>query len=315
MKDYTVLVYNPRHLDEYLSLLRERAPELKLIPCETEADISENISKADILFVTILFPTHLIESSKRLKWIQTMGAGVERFTQDVTLPKEILLTRISSGFGYKIAEFIFAHLLSITQRLPDVRRQQKGKVWEELDLSWLNGDHMGIVGIGSIGSEIARTAQCFHMKVTGCARSKRKHPYFDKVYALEKLHTFLKSPKYVVLSLPLTKQSRGLIGAKELKIMRDDAYLINIARGPIVDEQELITALKEGSIQGAVLDVFEQEPLPKESPLWEMDNVWIAPHHSGPSVPEEIVEFFLSNVQRFEKGKKLKGVVDTKRGF
>jgi phosphoglycerate dehydrogenase-like enzyme len=315
MSGLNVLIYYPGRLNEYVQLLSEHSDRLNLLPCDTDDDIDRHIAKADILFVSTRFPTNYIERAEKLKWIQVMGAGVEKFTKEIVLPEGVILSRVNTYFGYKIAEYVFAYLLAICQRVQTVEENKKKKLWRQLDLEWLQGQHMGIVGTGAIGSEMAKKAISFGMTVSGCDLSTGERPFFDSMYPIDELSDFIAKMKYVVICLPLTRETEGLFGIEEFKRMRMDAYIINTARGAIIRERDLVKALKEGMIRGAILDVFEQEPLPHDSPLWEMGNVIITPHHAGPSIPREIVEFFLGNLDRYNRGEKLEGLVDLKRGF
>jgi phosphoglycerate dehydrogenase-like enzyme len=315
MENYKVLVYYPGKLGDYVNHLTQKAPDLILYPCNTEEEIGGHIAEVDILFVSTRFPTRFLEHARNARWVQVMGAGVEKFTKEINFPEDKFLSRVNAGFGYKIAEFVFAHLLALTQHVVTLDKHKQQKKWEQLKLDWLQGKHMGIAGLGAIGIEIAKKADCFDMTVSGWDLQRKEAPYCEQIYGVEELYTFLSQPDYVVISLPLTAETEALFGARAFQVMREDSYIINTARGPIINEKELITALKEKTIAGAILDVFEQEPLPSTSPLWEIQNVIIAPHHAGPSMPAEITDFFLENVERFTSGKVLNGSVDVSQGF
>ncbi len=310
-----VLVYNPAKTASYVGLLREKAPKLNLLVCESKADIKRLIEQADILFVSTRFPAETIARASRLKWIQTMGAGVERFTKDVTVPAGIVLTRVTTGFGEKISEYVMGYMLALTQRMRDVFKNQRDKRWEPLDYTWLCGETLGIAGVGAIGSAIAKKARYFGMRVIGFDLVARENSLFDASYGREQLLEFVAQPRYLSINLPLTLQTEGMFDTKVFEAMREDSIIINTTRGPVVREEDLIRALEHGLIGGAILDVFEEEPLPTDSPLWDMENVIVTPHHAGPSVPEEMVAFFLENAERWRRGETLWGLVNQEKGF
>lgn len=310
-----VLVYNPERTASYVDLLRKKAPDLNLLICESEADIERAIVEAEVLFVSTRFPVKFISLAARAKWIQAMGAGIERFTKDVTIPEDILLTRVNAGFGEKISEYVIGYMLALTQRMRNVLANQREKRWLPLDYTWLYGETLGIAGVGAIGSAIAKKARCFDMRVIGFDLVARENSLFDASYGHAQLLEFVAQPKYLSINLPLTLQTEGLFDTKVFEAMREDSIIINTARGSIILEQDLICALESGLIGGAILDVFEEEPLPTDSPLWNMGNVIITPHHAGPSVPNEMVAFFLDNLDRWRRGKAMRGTVDRSEGF
>lgn len=314
MEKLRVLVFHHADVEPYVTLLNRMAPELELLVCKTEHDIEKWISEADILFVSTRFPAHLLAKGTSVKWIQVMGAGVERFVQE-KLPEGAVLTRVNVGFGDKIAEYVMAYMLLFTQRITEVIDNQRQKQWVPLDLMWLKGEVLGVAGVGAIGTEVARRGRCFGMKVVGFDVNPKNLPELDQCYGWSEFLEFVAIPKYLVICLPLTPKTQGLFGREAFEAMRRDSIIVNVARGPIIRQSELVEALRARKIAGAVLDVFEQEPLPTHNPLWEMPNVIVTPHHAGPSLPQEMVEFFLANLARFRRGEPLRGRVDLTQGF
>jgi len=310
-----VLVYNPERTASYVDLLKKKAPDLNLLVCESEGDVEQLIDRADVLFVSTRFPTKYLPRASRAKWIQAMGAGVERFTKDMVIPKDIVLTRVNTGFGERISEYVIGYMLALTQRMRVVLANQREKRWVPLDYTWLYGETLGIAGVGAIGSAIAKKARSFDMRVISFDLVARENSLFDASYGREQLLEFVAQPKYLSINLPLTPQTEGLFDTKVFEAMREDSIIINTARGPIILEQDLIRALERGLIGGAILDVFEEEPLSTDSPLWNMENVIITPHHAGPSMPKEMVAFFLDNLDRWRRGKAMRGTVDRSEGF
>jgi phosphoglycerate dehydrogenase-like enzyme len=283
--------------------------------CRTVEEVAARIAEADVILGSTSFPADLLPKADRLRWVQVTGAGVDRFLSTSVLPDDVVLTRADVAFGDQIAEYVIGHLLAVTQRMIDVVAHQRAKRWEPLELSWLKGRTIGIAGAGSIGRAVAGRAVGMHMRALGYARTPREVPGFERVYAADELDEFLSELDVLVLCLPLTSETRDLIGRDELALMKPTAVLVNVARGPIVDEGALIDALAAGRLAHAVLDVFENEPLPPGSPLWEMPNVTVTSHHSGLNIPEEIAGFFLDNLERYREGRPLRGVVDPKRGY
>lgn len=311
-----VLIYNPGRTRAYVELLKAKASQqLKLLFCETEADVLESIGTADVLFVSTRFPTQYLQQAKNVRWVQVMGAGVEKFAKEAHLKNDTILTRVNRGFGEKISEYVLAYMLAYSQRMLAVLANQHQKLWQPMDCSWLYGERLGVAGVGAIGGAIAAKARSFDMQVVGFDLFCSEHPLVEEMYGSHQLIEFASKPKFVSVSMPLTQQSEGLFDMAVFEAMRPDSVFINTSRGGLVNEEDLVAALRQGLIAGAILDVFAEEPLPAASPLWDMPNVIVTPHHSGPSVPEEIVEFFLENLNAWLEGAPLQGVVDKERQF
>jgi len=315
MKLLNILVHYPGKSDMYGQLLRDQLhDEVDLFVCDDIEAIREAIPEAEVLLVATSFPAQLLASAGRLQWIQVLGAGVERFIEN-GIPEGVLITRVNTGFGHPIAEYVLAHLLSRTQCVREAAEAQRSGEWNLMKVSRLRGEVLGVIGVGAVGEQIALRAKAFGMTVWGLDLQASDHPALDRSLSLDRMSDFLRGAKYVVLCLPLTGKTRGMFGAEQLAAMREDAVLVNVARGPVVIEADLIEALRAGAIGGAILDVFDEEPLPQSSPLWAMGNVVVTPHVSGPSLPDEMVEFFAKNLERFRKNEPLEGCVDVLRGF
>jgi len=218
-------------------------------------------------------------------------------------------------FGPWMVEYVFGWCAWVTQKMETYREAQRARLWIATAPDRLRGKTLAIVGLGEIGRSLARAAAAFGMRVTGVSRTGRRVVNVDRVYRPRQLMRALAGADFVVLALPLTPDTRGLIGGRELAAMRPGAWLVNIARGPIVREQALVEALQARRIAGAILDVFEQEPLSPAHPLWELPNVVITPHVAGPSTPDEIAEVFNENLRRYAQGRRLAHLVDRRRGY
>ena len=223
-----------------------------------------------------------IKSDSKLRWLQTWSAGVNNLPLQDLESKNVLLTSANGVHAYPISETIFALMLGLTRKIHAYVRNQASKKWHHSDLKLeIHEKTIGIIGVGEIGTETAKLAKAFGMKVLGMRYSGKPEQYVDEMYTPDQLHTILPQCDYVVITLPLTKDTHQMFGDEQFKLMKPSSFLINIGRGEIVVEEELINALREQEIAGAGLDVFEKEPLAEDSPLWDLENVIITPHTSG----------------------------------
>ena len=281
----------------------------------TDAALAEGIVDADVLLASAVPSTATLSLARRLRWIQAAAAGVDGFLGAGWPPAGALLTRIPSGFGEAIAEYVIAHVLAVTQGLRRIRDAQAARSWSPFHPQLVAGKVMGVAGTGEIGRVVAQRARGVGMRTLGLARTGRKMAEFERVFDGSETSEFLGGLDVLAICLPLTPGTRGFFGAAELASMKRGAILVNVARGAIVDEAALVDALRAGTIRAAVLDVFETEPLPDRSPLWEMENVTVTPHVAGLNDPDQIVGVFLDNLRRFRDGASLHGVVDPQRGY
>lgn len=253
-----------------------------------------------------------------LKWVHTISAGVEQALDETLRAAPITLTNARGVFDLPIAETVITYLLMIVKQMPVFMTQQRAHQWKKQPLRELAGLTVGIVGLGSIGAEIARLCRALGMRVLATRRHPEGGaPNVDQLLPLEQLETLLAQVDFVVLAVPLTGETRGMIGEAQLRALRPGAWLINIARGAIVDEPALVRALQDGQLGGAALDVFAQEPLPPDSPLWDMENVILTPHNSWstPHMEEREATLFLDNLERYMQGLPLRQVVDKTLGY
>jgi len=218
-------------------------------------------------------------------------------------------------FGALIGEYVMAYVFALERQLFRMRKNQLERRWQPLGYRPAKDIRLGIVGLGSIGRELALTAAHFGIRVTGLNRSGRPCDAVEKVHTADDMGAFLAELDYVVLTLPATPHTRHFINAAALRLMKPSAVLINVGRGSSIIEADLVQALRDGVIGGALLDVFENEPLAGDSPLWLMPNVFITPHTSAISFPEEIARVFIDNYQRFCRGERLRHVVDFELGY
>lgn len=208
------------------------------------------------------FPIYLLSSpsASSLKWFQSTGAGINDLTSDKTFSKDFILTRIVNQFGSYISEYVFSYLLYIAKDMPRMRKSQSEQRWDSFISDSIAGKTIGIAGLGSIGEEIVRKAKAFDMKVYGLSYSGKKSNIVDQHFYPDKWKEFVKNLDYLVLTLPLTDETQYIINKELLRIMKPEACLFNVGRGALINEKDLITIMKSGHLQAAVLDVFEKEP-------------------------------------------------------
>jgi glyoxylate/hydroxypyruvate reductase A len=310
----TVLVYHADEADQYAALVRAPRGRVAVKVAAKPEEAAPVVGEADVLY-TWKFPPSLYREAKRLRWLQAMAAGVE-WALVPELPPRVVLTRAPGIFGPWMAEYALGWMLRVTQRMAEYGDAQRERRWIGTVMpDRLRGKTLAIVGLGDIGRTIARAAGALGMRVIGVSRSGRPAAGVGRVFRLGGLHRALAVADFVVLTVPLTEDTRGLIDGAALAAMRPSAWLVNVARGPIVVEEALVAALRERRIGGAVLDVFDREPLPADHPLWTLPNAALTPHISGPSTPDEIAPIFNDNLARFLAGRRLRHVVDRRRGY
>lgn len=251
--------------------------------------------------------------SPDLRWVQSPGAGVDNPAFKALIDRGVRLTNASGIHAEPIAQYIFAYVLHWERQIARHQAQQAAKEWKLIVSDDLTRKTLGIVGLGGIGEAAARVANAFGMRVVGTRRTPVESPAVDLFLPPEQLHALLTQSDYVVLSVPLTEATLHSIGRAEFEAMRDDAILINVARGDVVDEPALIEALRAGTIRGATLDVTSTEPLPAESPLWTLPNCVLTPHDAGwsPRATERIAALFLDNLGRYIRGEPLRNEIMT----
>ena len=245
-----------------------------------------------------------------LSWLQSWSAGVDTLPLKKLAERDILLTSANGVHAYPISETIFALMLALTRRIHTYVKNQQNKVWDQSGgpSPEMHGKTIGIIGVGAIGLETAKIAKAFGMTVLGVRHSEKDEEFVDEMYTTNQLNEVLQQCDYVVVTLPLTEMTNRLFGKEQFECMKSSTVFINIGRGEVVNEAELTSALKNGLIAGAGIDVFEREPLNEDSPLWEMENVIITPHMSGSTeyYQQKLIEdIFIPNLLSYLEGKKL----------
>lgn len=287
-------------VDELALAITNLDEDIDLIRANSYDESRDRIQNAEIV-ITRNLPDDLLSEASALQWIQALNAGVDHYNVNQIRERDIVLTNASGVHAIPAAEQALGYMLQFERNLVRGLRQQRRKEWRHFGGGELHNSTLGIVGVGEIGGRVAELGSAFDMTTLGLRRTPaRGHSAVDEMYGIENLHEVLARSDYVVLACPLTDETRGLIGDREFESMKSDGVLINVARGAVVNEEELVTALKKGKIGGAALDVQSQEPLPEDSPLWTLSNVVITPHMAGstPKYLERCADIFVRNYER-----------------
>ena len=308
---HRLLIY---HSDSkaYEEILSKRLPRLE-IQSAVGPEEARDFVEEDEIILSWQIPDDLLKRAKRLQWFSSMAAGNEDLVKNPHLPEDVILTK-ATVYGEMMAEYVFAYLLYFGRNVSKNFGDQKNKIWDRKRPERLRGKVMGILGLGSVGKEIARRGKQFGVRVFGVKRTPEPMKYVDQVFGPNDLEKMIPLVDVLIVALPLTAETYHLLGEKELNLIKEGAFLFSIGRGKTIDEGALTDVLKRKRMR-AVLDVFETEPLPPGSELWSLENVIITPHVSGINIPEEICEEFIRNYKRWVKGKPLIGVVDRNKGY
>lgn len=260
-------------------------------------------------------PPGFLERMPALAWVQNSGAGVDHLVADSAIPTGVPITRADGQFGFWMARYVLAHLLDGAQRLAECREAQAGRTWNpRLVPEDLWGESALVVGFGRIGRRIGVALRSIGMEVTGIVRVPRRDPEFPLATSAE-LPGLLGRARLLVLAAPSTPLTRGLLDRSMLAHGTAKLMLVNVGRGELLDVPALLEALDQRRVGRAVLDVFPEEPLPRDSPLWSHPRVTVTPHHSGPSTPRAMLPDLLDNLHRFAEGHPIQGAVDRERGY
>ena len=324
---------------ELISQIESVSPHLvvTMIGAKESGDVPEEAwQEADILYTHKALPDP--DSAPQLKWIQFHRAGNEMFMEAPILRKPgLVATSMSGASAPQVAEYVLEMILALGHRLSQILAHQsraewpaeRGEIFQPLEL---NQSTVGIVGYGSIGRQVAKLLRAFGATVLATKRDAMRPTdggyipegigdpecdYLQRLYPAEALKSMLKECDYVVVCVPLTKHTRALIGEAQLAVMKQSAFLVDVSRGGVINHADLIPALEDGQIAGAALDVYPEEPLPEDNPLWKMPNVIITPHIAGVSreYDRRAVALFVENLERYLDGRQLLNLIDLQRGY
>ena len=313
----------PDHLyDELQDAASGSAPAVTLLPYAEDGPPEDAWQEAEgvLRWVAGKRFAALVEDCPHVRWLHTASAGVDHvLTPAVKAKPNIVVTDSGPAFEIAISEFVLAWMLLAARRLPELMAFQRQHRWESLTQQELYGQTIGIIGLGPIGLGIAARAKAFGMKTLGLRRRALPAEGVDEVLTgPDGLAHLLNESDYVVIAAALTGETKALLGPAQIAALKSSAWVINIARGGLIDEPALTEALQGGKIAGACLDVFVSEPLPDDSPLWDLPNVYIAPHNSPgwtAGLRERQKALFLSNLSRFSRGEPLENAVDIAQGY
>ena len=310
-----ILVYHGR-AETYRALLAERFPDLEVAAGASDEVLDCHVEDAEVLLAW-RFPVNALKRARRLRWIQLTSAGVDHVLDGVAELRAVVVTNTRGIHAELMADYAMGAMVMLQWSFPRLLRQQQARSWRHQYTESLAGKTLGVVGVGAIGGEIARRGAAAGMTVLGMRRDPRPVGGVERMFGPAELREMLPLCDFVVLVVPATPATRRMVGEGELRRMRRTAFLVNVARGSVVDEPALVRALEEGWIAGAALDVFETEPLPATSPLWAMENVIVTPHIAGEpdDYPRRVMTVFEENIRRFREGRPLVNVVDLDRGY
>ena len=284
------------------------------------SDCAPYLPDAEILLAfgqTNLAP--ILPNAPKLRWVQALTAGVEGFVAlDAFRKSDILLTNVRGIHGIPIAEHVLGMILCRTRGLLTAYDNQRSKQWKGLrGLDELYEKTAAIIGLGSVGGFIANRLKAMGMTILGVKPSRTKEPDVDKLYTPDELFDVLPQADFVIVTLPLTPETKNLFSEKTFAAMKPSAFFINVSRGPVVNEDDLVEALRNNVIGGAGLDVFCKEPLPADSPLWDAPNLLITPHHAAtsPRYMERAIDIFIENLKAYPDTSKMKNIIDRNRGY
>ena len=310
------LLISEKHLEKIRNV--DKSIKVTAVSSLDKQEIAKQINDADIIAGSpwVIPP---IKKAKKLKWIHSFSAGMDRVLTPEVLKSKIILSNSSGIHAIPIAEHVLGFMLIFTRKFYDTFKNQQKKIWSKnQDLTELRDKTVLVVGLGHIGQEVARLANCLGANVIGIKQNINNKPNgVHKVYTVNKLESILPIADFVVLCLPYTRDTHHLFDMNKFKLMKKSGVIINIGRGPLIKERDLILAFEKKIIAGAGLDVTEKEPLSEKSKLWEMENVVITPHHSGWSEKymDRATDLFCINLKAYLKGEKLPNLVDKTRGY
>jgi D-2-hydroxyacid dehydrogenase (NADP+) len=290
---------------QYYDGLRAEFPELAIDLVDHHSKVDPFIGSADILLTFgAHMADHVLEKGKKLRWIQALGTGVDGIVDRPALRPGVLVTNMHGLHGDSVPEAAIMLMLALARDLPRAMRNRNARKWERYPSQLLKGKTVGVFGIGAIARSLAPKCKSFGMKAIGITSAVRGVEGFDRMVRRDDLESVVGDLDFLVLLTPYTRETHGIVGERVLAAMKPSAFLVNLARGGIVDEDALLAALRGGRLAGAALDVFATEPLPEDHPFWGMDNVIVTPHLGGfhDQYAEEALPTLVANFRKFLSG-------------
>jgi phosphoglycerate dehydrogenase-like enzyme len=309
----------------FVQKLGEDFPQVQLVNRDSYEGVQDDLRNAEVIFTISLRPEQFA-LCRRLRWIHAPTAAVHQFQFPDLINSDVVLTNSSEVHGPVVAEHVMAQIFALAKKIPQITLLQQKHVWGQ-ETVWNNGPHprevagatLGVIGLGSIGRRVAQMASAIGMRVIAIREHVEKGTPggVEKIFSPSQIDELLRQSDFVVIAAPLIPATEKLINASRLRAMKPEAYLLNVGRGPQVDETALFDALRARRIAGAALDVFEQEPLPADSPLWDLDNLLITPHTAGltEKLWQRHYEHFSGNLRRYLAKEPLQYTVDKRKGY
>lgn len=306
--------------ESFITQLKQIANQFEFISCRDTSELAQHLSDAEILAIFVgHFDAELLASAPGLKWIQAITAGIDNLPLREIREREIILTNTRGIHGIQMAEYAIAAMINLACNFHVMHRNQLKQKWDRtIHQAEIYGQVVGIVGLGSIGKEIAKKASFFGMRVIGVCKEPQALKHVERVYGPDGMEAVFKESDYVINLLPLTEDTRRIIDRRYFSVMKPTASFVNIGRGPTVNQDDLIDALKAKRIAGLVSDVYPEEPLPEDSPLWKLENVILTPHIAGvsPNYMQRAMEIMQHNLKVYiHKSGRMLNVIDLQKGY
>ncbi len=310
----------PYHEPEDIRAMRRSARGDELANYPVPPELAEALWHAEVI-VSLDLPTNVVGLSPKLRWVQNIGAGIEQYSEGSATgvwESDVVLTNMGGFNSRAIGEYVLGMIIVFAKGLRGYVVNMQDHLWQRSRSTMISGQTVGIIGLGRIGSEVAKLCKAMDMRVLASKRTLSvSPPYVDHLFGADDLHEMLGQSDYVILALPSIPDTIKIIGVPEFQAMKSSAFFINVGRGVQVDEDAMAEALNEGEIAGAGLDVTETEPLSKDSPLWDLENVIITPHASASVVDYgyQVAKECAANLRRYIDGEPLHHVVDKLKGY
>jgi phosphoglycerate dehydrogenase-like enzyme len=304
-----------QHFENYKQLIEQASlPGLSILAVGEPAQAVQIGAECDLVFGEPALLCQVINSLSNVIWVQASWAGVEPLLSS-NMRRDYILTNVRNVYGPMMSEFVFGYLLMIERRILPRWQAQLNKEWDERPSGTLKGKIFGLLGVGTIGAHLAKTAHHFGMSVYGYTRYSESCNHVDRYFHGDSWHAFSADLDYLVCSLPGTNGTKGIVDAEFLSALPPKAWLVNIGRGSTLNELALVNALNNGMLAGAILDVFVEEPLPPEHPLWSTHNTVITSHTAARNYPPDIASLFINNYKLFIRGEPLLYQVNFEQGY
>lgn len=300
--------------EEQKKRITAAAKDAEVMFAAQEEVTDDMIARAQVIFGNL--PAAKLRRAAQLEWLQLNSAGADAYTQPGALPAHVKLTNAVGAYGLAVSEHMLALLFAMNRRLMEYDKNQQACLWKAMgQVKSVEGSVILVLGLGNIGGDFARKVKALGAYTIGVRRNAGDCPdYVDEMHPLSKLDELLPRADAVAIALPLTEETRGLMNEERLLLMKKDALLINVGRGPIVDTGALLRIMGAGQLGGAALDVTDPEPLPADHPLWQQERVIITPHVAGsfylPETKNRVISIFLENLQKYRAGERLRNLVE-----